>query len=675
LFRGDALSAAHYGNAFICEPAQNLVQRQILAPAGATFAARIAHDGTEFLASPDTWFRPVFIATGPDGALYICDMHRKIIDHPQFLAAGSYDPADFHAGNNMGRIYRVISQDLKTGPMPKPKLASAGVQELCAYLSDANGWTRDTARRLLLERAEPASIPLLRTILESEKSEFARLLALCTLDGLGALEDEQIQLALADPNAGVRENAIRLAEARLSKRSDFASRVLALSDDPDSHVRFQCALTLGEIDDPRVIPALARIAARDMADRWARAGVLSSLGTRTSEFLRAFLAVAPKSSDAMSAMMADLCRILASQSPEKCLTVIADLTASRKSEDEAWQAGALTGLAEGLRSRGSTKGNDSALMKLAAGDALARDRLIEFMRRSAKTMQDPTKPTRNRLVAIGLLSESSYAIAGEALRDLINVRQPVEIQVAATRALARMNNHDVTKALIKSERWRTYQPAVREALVAALMNEPKLLSAFLDEIESGRIAPMTIDSNRRTQLMKHRDTTVAKRAEAVFKNGIGGDRRKVMDEYRSILPLQPTPANGHAVFQKLCAQCHTYAGEGAPVGPDLTGVRNQPAETLLLHILMPSYEVQKGFEATEVATKDGRTLLGFIASETEASITLRRPFAEPETILRSSIATISILNVSLMPDGLEAAMTKQDLRDVIGYLNKGRDAQ
>ena len=102
-------------------------------------------------------------------------------------------------------------------------------------------------------------------------------------------------------------------------------------------------------------------------------------------------------------------------------------------------------------------------------------------------------------------------------------------------------------------------------------------------------------------------------------------------------------------------------------------MRNQPAETLLLHILIPSYEVQKGFEATEVGTKDGRSLLGFIASETDASITLRRPFADPESILRSDIESMTISNVSLMPDGLEAAMTKQELRDVIGYLNQGED--
>jgi putative membrane-bound dehydrogenase-like protein len=677
LYRGSALPPEHYGNLFVCEPAQNLVQRQILASAGATFTAKIARVGEEFLASTDTWFRPVSATTGPDGALYVCDMYRKVIDHPKFYAAGTYTPDDVVAGKNMGRIYRVTAETRNAQrELRNPNLANTTTKELCAALSDSNGWTRDAARRLLLERADPASVPPLRSIVKSDKNEHARLLALCTLDGLNALEDAQIRRAVGDSSAAVRENAVRLAESRLTKTRVFDAPLLALADDADSHVRFQCALTLGEINDARIISALAKIAARGMADRWTRAAVLSSIGSRADAFLRAFLAIAPKSGEGMPAMMADLGRIFgASQPPEKCLTLIADLTASSNTRDTAWQSGALTGMAEGLRGRGFAKGGRSALANLVAGDSanakLARERFGAMVERSTTTAQDEHQPVSTRLAALNLLGQSSYATAGGALQKLVATPQPTEIQVAAVRAIGQLGDPAGAKELVARERWRAFMPPVREAVIATLMSQPRLLSPLLDALEAGQVAATNLDPTRRGQLLKHRDEMIRKRAEAIFKDLTGGNRQQVFAEYKAILPLKPDAANGHEIFKKTCAQCHTYAGEGAQVGPDLTGVRNQPPEALLMHILMPSYEIAAGFQAYEIETKDGRTLTGLIASETDASVTLRRALGEQETILRGNIASLSTANLSLMPDELEKTMTKQELRDVIGFLNEG----
>jgi len=212
---------------------------------------------------------------------------------------------------------------------------------------------------------------------------------------------------------------------------------------------------------------------------------------------------------------------------------------------------------------------------------------------------------------------------------------------------------------------------VREAVVSTVAGQPAFLPALLDALERSDIAPTTIDAGRRAQLLKHKDESVRKRAEELFKSLTGGDRQKVFEEYKSILTIKPDSTNGHVVFTKICAQCHTYAGEGAAVGPDLTGVRNQPPEALLLHILMPSLEIQPGFQATEIETKDGRLLTGLIVSETDTSITLRRALGEQESILRSHLESFAVANLSLMPDEIEKTMTKQELRDLIGFLNTG----
>lgn len=679
LFRGTALTPAHYGNLFVCEPAQNLVQRQLLSPAGGTFSSRPVHDGTEFLASPDSWFRPVAATTGPDGALYVCDIYRQMVDHPHIFPAESRAKLDFNAGKDRGRIYRVIADRSSPAARSKP-VFRADVKALCAQLADDNAWTRETARRLLLERADPAAAPALRDLARSGVDARARLLALCTLDGLNALEDDVILRALDDPAAAVRENALRLAEPRLGRKAAFAGRVLARAGDADSHARFQCALTLGAIDDDRIVPALARIASLAPEDRWTRAAVFSSLGSRETQFLPAFLAVASTGSEAMPAMMSDLGRLLgASVPPDRCLELIVTLTASNAPADTGWQSAALLGIAEGLRNKGPTAGGRSTLQTLLAGSSpgamLARSRFAAAVERAVTTAQDTQRPVSARLAAIGLLGQSSGDSVGATLLSLIAPAQPTEIQIAAIRAIGLLGASSTGRELLSRARWHAYLPPAREAVLATVSSQPALLSSLFDALEAGEIAPTSIDMLRRNQLMRHRNPAIRDRALKAFASLVSGDRLKVFEEYKSILPLKPDAANGRLVFARACAACHTYAGVGAQVGPDLTGIRNQPPEALLLHILVPSYEIVAGFQAYTIETKDGRTMTGFIASETETTVTLRVALGGQENILRRNIASMGTQNLSLMPEGLEKTMTRQELRDLLGFLNGADDGK
>jgi putative heme-binding domain-containing protein len=128
---------------------------------------------------------------------------------------------------------------------------------------------------------------------------------------------------------------------------------------------------------------------------------------------------------------------------------------------------------------------------------------------------------------------------------------------------------------------------------------------------------------------------------------------------------------GKAAFQKSCSACHTYQKEGGKVGPDLTGVKNQPAEALLLHILVPNYEVLPAYQSVSVTTKDGRSMSGWLVSETENSLTLRTTFGTDEAVLRKNIATLGNSGLSLMPDGLEQNITKDEMAKLIAYLKGG----
>ena len=143
---------------------------------------------------------------------------------------------------------------------------------------------------------------------------------------------------------------------------------------------------------------------------------------------------------------------------------------------------------------------------------------------------------------------------------------------------------------------------------------------------------------------------------------------KAYEESKSVLSLKPMPQNGQAVFKLHCAACHRLDREGIPVGPDLLGIRNQPKEAILLHVVAPDYEIAPGFAGYTVETKDGRSFSGLILSETRTSITVRQAQGIEENILRSSIASLEASRSSLMPQEFEKAMSRQDLADLIAYL-------
>ncbi len=678
IHRGTALLPEHYGNAFTCEPAQNLVHREVLSADGAVFVSKPARAGVEFLASPDSWFRPVFCANGPDGALYICDMYRKTIEHPQYLPESMRATTDFESGRDKGRIYRIVADQPGKKVTPKKvSLAQARAKELCAELSNPDGWWRDTARRLLLERKDPESIPLLKAQAANFKSarpaaHLARLAALRTLEGLGALEPDMITRAAADPHPAVRAQALQLAELRLGGSAGLAGLPLSLAEDVDAAVRFQSALALGDLSDPPAIAALARLAVRDAGDRWARTAALSSAGRNPGLFLSAVLSQ-PKNGEAVPALLGDLGKMLgAGQSPERLVGALNEIAAPRQTGDVAWQLAAVAGLADGLRSRGFGGGERSALLSLVAADSPAAKQacgLVEVIFRQAVAMAlDARQPLNYRLTAIGLLAHASYGVAGAPLQSLIGPQESSTVQVAVVRALGQLPDAAVGRLFVERERWRAYTPPVREAVLAALLSQPRLVPALIEALERGDVQPWAVDPARRNQLLKHREEPVRKRAEALFNNLQSGDRMKVYEDYKSVLALKPDRASGHAVFLKTCAQCHVYGAEGARVGPELTGIRNQPGEALLLHILVPDFEILPGYTSYEVETKDGRTLSGLLAAETPGSVTLRRALGEEDTIARANIARISSTSLSLMPSELEKTMTKQELADLLGFL-------
>ncbi|MFV1994270.1 MAG: PVC-type heme-binding CxxCH protein, partial [Verrucomicrobiales bacterium] len=274
VYRGAAYPPEFRGNIFFGEVQSNLIHRRVLEPEGVSFNSRRVDEETEIVRSKDNWFRPANLTNAPDGTLHIADMYREIIETPTSMTPEILAAIDLQSGHDRGRIYRLAPKGFKA-PAP-PQLGSATTAELVAALENRNGWWRDTAQRLLHERQDKVAIAPLRALVNDSPFDLARLHALHTLGGLNALEDGDILKALADPAAGVREHALRLAEPRLEKNKQVRAQAIALAQDDNMRVRFQAAFTLGETTDPRAAAALTGIARRDGADYWMRTAVLSS---------------------------------------------------------------------------------------------------------------------------------------------------------------------------------------------------------------------------------------------------------------------------------------------------------------------------------------------------------------------------------------------------------------
>ncbi|HYE98032.1 MAG TPA: c-type cytochrome [Planctomycetota bacterium] len=283
VYRGDQFPEDARGDAFVCEPAGNLVKRVILEEEDGRVLARHAYDHAEFLASTDERFRPVNLCTGPDGALYVVDFHRGILQHrayvtsflrQQILSRGLEKPLD------RGRIWRVVAEGR---PVARPpRLHSAPSAELVRHLSHPNGWVRDTAQRLLVERRDASAVEALATVVRDGDDRGA-LHALFTLEGLLKLDPATLEAAARRPSLAAAAAALRLSSGPVGPLDAVLALAAEKKEIPDERLA-GCELDLIEkimareewqVESPERAALVARLSGR-IAGR-AAPGELSEL--------------------------------------------------------------------------------------------------------------------------------------------------------------------------------------------------------------------------------------------------------------------------------------------------------------------------------------------------------------------------------------------------------------
>lgn len=665
IYRDVRLGEAFQGNAFICEPVHNLVSRQVLTAEGTSFRARRAEDekDREFLASADNWFRPTMVRTGPDGALWITDMYRLVIEHPKWIPAEWQQRLNLRAGDDKGRIYRVFAEGHR--PAPPSRLDQLSPVEWVELLESPNGWRRDMAHQLLVWRADPATVAPLVAKVGRGHSPFARLHALCALDGLRAVEPETLQGALSDPHPAVRRHAIRIAERQVADHPRLREWLLALRDDPAPPVRRQLAYTLGELEGREAAEALARLGLRDAGDGSIRAAVLSSVDRdNVGPMLQIVLAAG--AADDKSEHSLDLAGALARlaarmghrNAVREALRSVLTTAGNRPAEE-----GPLAALAELLGVLA-----DQKMPWPEIADATMRDRLLRIAGSARHTAADLDADPARRAVAIQLIGRLPAGDADDRalLAGLLQPQEPPAVQAQAITALGNRRGPELVADLLGG--WSSYTPALRGEVLDLLLSRSDTTLALLRAVQQGQLPAAQIDPRRREQLARHASPAVRELFGKLFAAALASDRREVLDAYQPAAELPGDVHRGRQVFTQKCAACHRLEDTGHEVGPDLAALTDKSAQSLLVAILDPNRAVEDRYLDYQVLTQDGRQWSGMLAGETSTSVTLRGQDGKQQQILRNEIDVLRTTGKSLMPEGMERELDTRQMADLLAYL-------
>lgn len=361
LYEAGVFPSDYQGNYFVTEVAGNLVHRDKLVVTDSLpmFVATLPDpkEKKEFLATTDSWFRPANISVGPDGSLYVIDMYRQHIETPFAIDEDLKKEMDFMAGSDKGRIYKIVPKN-KNSQAPVKITSATTVADWIALLSHPNGFWQTRAQMKLLELKDKSIIPLLNELFTSSSNASARVRALYLLEAYNALQASQVQKALNDTDAGVRENAILLAE----KFPAFKPVMIAKMKDPSARVAFQACLSAGDYTGSDVNSAFVELLQRYNFGKWFRTAVLTSKAAASLDFMKFVLSKdSGKQPEGITAFLKEFSYSVAARNAKGELTALLGfLTTDKGMNNQLLKAG-LDGINNGLDSRSEKVTADAGL--------------------------------------------------------------------------------------------------------------------------------------------------------------------------------------------------------------------------------------------------------------------------------------------------------------------------
>lgn len=704
IYRGDQFPPEFQGTAIIPEAGGNLVRMNLLEGDGAHLKARNAFDRRELLASRDERFRPVCARTGPDGALYICDLYRGIIEHvifmmpylrKQILDRGLDVPV------HLGRIYRITHEKGKRVE-PAPKLANKSSVELVDDLSHANGWVRDTAQRLLVERKAADVAPQLFELIQHGESRLGRIHGLWTIQGFVDLVSPEFdrywtiaKIVMEERDPVVRAVALRI----LNERSISGDPLIKLLRDTSPPVQLQLLIHVGRLHRNAYLGDMASILKHNPTDIFRAAAVASSEGSEL-EFLIHLLDIGWNAEhERTSAAIEVLAMAVHNEGKPERVEALLDL-AIASSSDKPWLTEAIVSgfaVSEQARARWPTpvmlSKEPPLLAKLGADDATAAQAKLlrkivtwpgDTTPRQKKPDVPPLTPVEEKRFKLG---EAVYNATCYSCHKGNGLGQPGQAPPLADsdwvngspERLVRVALHGLSGPItVNDEKWDLKMPGLggspilNDDRLAGVLTyirrawgnysapvEPQLVAA-VRAIAGDRARPWTAD-----ELEHPEKSSAAPVAEA-----------DPLEAYRPLL-AKGDVERGRVLFHQnrevRCNACHKVGESGGGfVGPDLTEVGKRGDQQYLLEsLVVPSAKIAKGFETLVVVTTEGAIVSGTFVSESETELVIAPPSGGKATIAKKEIEERITSPQSSMPP-MGRVFSSEQIADVVAYLQSLR---
>jgi putative heme-binding domain-containing protein len=689
--------------AFVAEPTGHLVHCCLLDKRGSNF---VTHDRFNLLASNDEWTAPIAAEVGPDGAVWVLDWYNYIVQHnptpPGFKTGKGNAYVTPLRDKKHGRIYRIVNETAKA-PTPVNLEAATPAQLVTAIKNDNMFW-RLKAQRMLVDRGKADVMPALMALATDTGTDDIGenqpvIHAFWTLHGLGAFANPDAKTSellgknLKHASAGVRRATLGVLPR--TKESVAAILSAELLKDREALVRRAALLSLSEMpsskDAGAAIHALLRTTENEK-DRWIPVAATSAAARHHTGFLAAVL-TEKANSDALRRIV----RIVAEHYARGDNTdSVADLLTRLKDATPADADVFLEGLAAGWPKEKTLKLDDRT-----------SNELVALMPRLGPNGQLHLAALAGRW---GLGSRFEKALVGlrkTLLALVLDAKRSEKERIESAQRLAQMNpNRDVLDTLLAEvspkaspalaagildaagqatspelakvilERWSQWTPRLRQQSAGILLRRPKWSTTLLDALDKGDVSASDLSLEQAQQLSNHPDKKLAERARTILARGGGlpsPDRKKVLDEFSPLVEKTGDPRKGFEVFKSICAKCHRHGDTGETIAPNLTGFNVHPKSKILQKVLDPNSSVEGNYRQYTVTTKGGRIYNGLLASETKTAIEMVDTEAKRHVVLREDIDEMIASNRTIMPEGFEKQLSKDDFVNLLEFLTiKGK---
>jgi putative membrane-bound dehydrogenase-like protein len=667
IYDGGQFPEPYRGKLFAVAPLQSELVCSEIVPDGSSFRTR---DLSRPVSTDDSWFRPVDIKHGPDGALYVADWYDGQINHYR-NHEGQLDPST-------GRIYRLKAKGAK--PAPPRDLARLSSMELVRLLTEDNRWTRQTALRLLGDRKDRALIPVLKKMLKKTTGQ-AALEALWALNLSGGLDEAAARQGLAHGDPYVRLWTVRLLGDRGEVAPPLAAELARLAEvEAHPEVRSQLACSARRLPAASGLPVVRRLLARseDVQDPhiplllwWAieakavsdRAAVLRLFAEPDvwrlplvekhllGRLMRRYAQAGGRENLLSCARLLDLAP--QAQHVKQLLTGFEEAFAGRR----------LPTLPTELVKVMTKRGGGSLSLRLRRGDASAVDEALKVL--------GSGRATRNeRLRVLEVLGEVRQARALPVLMRVLSEDRDAALRQAALTALQPYDDPAVARTVV---RLHDKLPSdVRAAAQTLLLSRKGWTRQLLEALAAGTVDRRLIPLDTVRRMTVHRDEGIDRliaKHWGKLQGATTAEMRKQIERYERVVRAGAgNPYAGKKLFEASCAKCHTLFGRGGQVGPDLTTYQRDDLGNMLLHIVNPSAEIREGFETYLATTQDGRSLTGFMVERDNRMVVLRTTDGQDIRLERANLDDLRALPQSLMPEGLLDGLADQQVRDLFAYL-------